>query len=245
MARLVLAPFRAPAVRNLLRGLTGPYCGCMLRIFACGAEFNRWAQNGMDETMELDHSWLAERIIPKMRLSSEDCILDLGCGGGWTCRRVAESLNGLGYVVGLDISDEMVRRARIKNTHIENLAFLCGSAEHIPCRDETFTRLLSISAFYYFEHQEEVLKELFRILEPNGSLFLLTCLYKELPEWRSTSRQLRVPVRVRGADEYKAMLEAAGWRDVHSEELLQQCEEAAGNNPGHDRALLISARKPA
>ncbi len=66
MARLVLAPFRAPAVRNLLRGLYRT----LLRLYApdirLRREFNRWAQNGMDETMELDHSWLAERIIPKL-----------------------------------------------------------------------------------------------------------------------------------------------------------------------------------
>ena len=63
---------------------------------------------------------------------------------------MAERLGRLGRVVGLDISDEMVRRARIKSTNIHNLAFLCGSAEHIPCENEVFTKVLSISAFYYF-----------------------------------------------------------------------------------------------
>ena len=39
--------------------------------------------------MELDHMWVAERTIPKMRLSPKDRILDLGCGEGWTCRLMA------------------------------------------------------------------------------------------------------------------------------------------------------------
>lgn len=69
----------------------------------------------------------------------------------------------------------MVRRARIKSANIENLAFLCGSAEHIPCGDQVFTKVLSASAFYYFEHQEKVLTELFHVVATEGQLSLLNC----------------------------------------------------------------------
>ena len=242
IARRLLAPFRHPVVRNLLRRIDQT----LLRWFpqpVCSRHvFNSMAGSGLGEKMELDHKWVAERTIPMMGLSSEDSILDLGCGDGWACRLMVERLGRLGRVVGLDISDEMVRRARIKSSNIENLSFMCGSAEQIPCGDEVFTKVLSISAFYYFEHQEKVLRELFRVVAPEGHLFLLTCLYKELPDWASTVRGWRVPVRVCGAEEYKSMLQTAGWRDVHTEELLKKSEPGS-NTTRHDRALLISARR--
>ncbi len=164
-------------------------------------EFNRWADKWWGGGMERDHMWVAERTIPQMSLSSEDVILDLGCGDGWACRLMAERLGRLGRIVGVNISDEMVRRARIKSAKIKDLAFLCGSAEHIPCGDKVFTRVLSVSAFYYFEHQEKVLTELLQVVPPEGRLFLLTCLYRELPDWTSTVRRWRVPVHVCSADE--------------------------------------------
>jgi arsenite methyltransferase len=242
IARQLLAPFRIPAVRNL----QGRVDRALLRWFpppvSVRREFNSWAKKGLGERMELDHMWVFDRAIPMMGLSSKDRILDLGCGDGWACRLMAERLGRLGRVVGLDISDEMVRRARIKSADIENLAFLCGSAEQIPCGDAIFTKVLSVSAFYYFEQQEKVLTELSRVVAPEGQLFLLTCLYKDLPDWNSTVAGWRVPVHVRGADEYKSMLQAAGWRDVHTEELLKKSEPGS-NKDRHDRALLISARR--
>lgn len=240
--RPLLALFRAPLVRNFLRWLDRT----LLRVYPpdirARSEFNRWAEKGLGESMELDHIWFAEKTIPEMRLSSADCILDLGCGDGWACRLMSQQLGGLGRIVGLDISDKMLDRARVKSTDIANLAFLCGSAERIPCQDQVFSKILSISAFYYFEQQQKVLQELFRVMAPGGRLFLLTCLYKDLPTWRSSARELRIPVHVRSADEYRSMLHAMGWTDVHTQELMRE-SPPRGNAAGHRRALSITARK--
>ena len=69
-----------------------------------------------------------------------------------------------------------------------------------------------------------MLRELFRVVAPLGRLLLLTCIYKELPNWPSSVRGLSVPVHVRSANEYKCILQAAGWDDVHTEELLKKSE---------------------
>jgi SAM-dependent methyltransferase len=242
IASRLLVPFRIPVVRKLIGRVDQTLRRWFPPPVSVRREFNSWAQKGLGERMEIDHMWVFNRTFPIMGLSSEDRILDLGCGDGWACRLIAERLGSPGRVVGMDISDEMIRRARIKSAEIENLAFLCGSAEQIPCGDAVFTKVLSVSAFYYFEQQEMVLKELFRVVVPEGQLFLLTCLYKDLPDWNSTVAGWRVPVHVCGADEYKRMLQAAGWRDVHTEELLKRSEPGSNNNR-HDRALLISARR--
>jgi len=207
-------------------------------------EFNLWAENGLGESMELDHRWFTERTLSIMNLSSADRILDLGCGDGWACRLIAARLGDLCRVVGLDVSDEMVRRARSKSSRFERVTFLCGSAEHIPCRDKVFTKVLSVSAFYYFEHQEMVLKELSRVVAPDGQVFILVGLYKGLPNWLASTRQVSVPVHVCSADGYKSMFRAAGWMNVRTQELVRECQ-SGGKTGGHDRALLISAQRPA
>jgi SAM-dependent methyltransferase len=228
-------------VRNFLSRLDQVVLRLYPRHTRLRHEFNRWAENGAGERMERDHRWFTQRAVRKMSLSSADRILELGCGDGWAGRLMAAQLRDLALVVGLDISDEMVHRARIKSSQFKKLTFLCGSAEHIPCRDQVFTKVLSVEAFYWFEHQEAVLKELLRVVVPEGQFFLLICLYKDRPDWLPYANDL---VHVRSADEYKAMIRAAGWIDVHAEEWVQKCEP--GRKPeGHNLALLITARRPA
>lgn len=235
------ARFLGPALRNFFRRLYR----ALLRFYPpdlrLRQEFNGWAKKHIGERMELDHTWFVERTIPEMKLSSGDRILDLGCGDGWACRLIGKRLGSRGRIVGLDVSDEMVRRARMKSSDSENLAFVCGSADRIPCRDEVFTKVVSIEAFYYFARQPKVLAELFRVVAPEGQLFLLICLYKERPDWRSSRDQLRLPVHVRSTYEYKSMLLRAGWREVYTQELRHH--KSARHTPGHGRALLITARR--
>jgi SAM-dependent methyltransferase len=206
-------------------------------------EFNLWAEKGLGETMESDHRWFTERALDKMNLSAAARILDLGCGEGCACRLMAARSGALCRVVGLDVSDEMVRRAWTKSRQFERIAFLCGSAERIPCRDAVFTDVMSVSAFYYFDNQESVLNELFRVLAPGGRLLILVGLYKGAPDWRSLTRKLKLPVHVRSADEYKSILHSTGWVDVETQELVQ-ASVSNRRTVDHERMLLVSARRP-
>lgn len=210
-----------------------------LRLF-----FNFWAQHNRGEQMERDHLHLTEKTIQKMQLSSDDRILDLACGEGLAARLTARALSGPGHrVLGLDISDQMLRRARIKSKDFDDVAFVCASAEYIPCRDGFFTKIISIESFYYFEHQERVLSELFRVLAPSGWLFLTICHYADRPESLAFLQKLRVPTHVRSAAEYRAMLERGGWAQVAVEELIR--EPSADRVPSvHDRALLLIGQRP-
>ena len=70
-----------------------------------------------------------------MNLKPGDRVLDLGCGAGWASRLMAKAVaNGdqPGQVVGLDVSDEMIRRARAGSADYDNVMFVVGSAQQIP-----------------------------------------------------------------------------------------------------------------
>src|SRR6202161_3192815 len=79
-------------------------------------EFNRWAAAGEGTQMERHHLAITEKTIRLMNLRPGERALDLGCGSGWATRLLArlvgEGPEGFGQVVGLDVSDEMVRQAR-------------------------------------------------------------------------------------------------------------------------------------
>ena len=82
-------------------------------------EFNQWAEQGKGEEMEAHHISITEQTLAVMKLKPGDRVLDLGCGAGWASRLMAQAVgNGdrPGQVVGLDVSDEMIRRARAAST---------------------------------------------------------------------------------------------------------------------------------
>ena len=206
-------------------------------------EFNLWAEHDAGPHMEVVHRPITESTIQKMNLSREDRVLELGCGDGWASRTIAGRLGGTSLVVGVDVSDGMVQQARTKSTQLGNLRFICASAQRLPCKTDSFTKLLSVEAFYYFEDQGAVLRELLRVVAPGGQGFVLICLYSDHPDSLRILNEVNVPLHFRSAAEYVRMFESAGWTAVRAQEFIQDREP--GSQPDvHDRALLLTARKP-
>lgn len=205
--------------------------------------FNRWARHGRGESMERDHARIAETIWQRMQFSASDRILDLGCGQGWACRRLAERAPLGCVIMGVDISDEMIRRAREKSRAFANVTYHRSQAEQIPTSSGYFTKIMSIEAFYYFERQDEVLRELFRVMQPGGQLYLLLCLFEDhlkSPKW---AKDIGLPVQNRTPGEYENMLQCEGWINVDCR-VFDFRPNPATQPDAHDRALLITAQKP-
>ena len=181
-------------------------------------EFNRWAGAGEGPKMEQHHLNITEKTIRLMDLRPGERILDLGCGSGWAtrllARMVGEGPEGFGQVVGVDVSDEMIRVARADSKDFENVMFVWGSATQIPWEENFFDKMLSIESFYYWPDQERGLAELFRVMAPKGRLFILINLYKDNPYSLQWVDKLKVPVHVRSAVEYVELLKAHAFEDV-------------------------------
>ena len=141
-------------------------------------EFNRWAAAGRGDEMEEHHSDITEQTLAMMHLEPADRVLDLGCGTGWASRRMAKVVTQ-GEVVGLDVADEMLHRAKRASGEVKNVRYLWGSAESIPAADGYFTKVLSVESFYYYANQGKALDELRRVMAPGGELFILINLYKD------------------------------------------------------------------
>src|SRR5947209_15638874 len=135
-------------------------------------EFNRWAAEGEGPKMERHHLDITEKTIRLMNLRPGERVLDLGCGSGWATRLLARLVGdgpgGFGQVVGLDVSDEMVRQAREASKDFENILYVWGSAMQIPWEENFFDKVLSVESFYYYPDQDRALMELFRVMAPRG-----------------------------------------------------------------------------
>ena len=163
-------------------------------------EFNRWADDGEGAKMERHHLDITEKTMRRMDLRPGERILDLGCGSGWATRMLArmvgEEPHGSGKVVGIDISDEMIRQARAASKEFDNVMFVVGSAAQIPREENFFDKVLSVESFYYYPDQERALAELFRVMAPHGRLFILINLYKDNPYSLQWVPKLKVPVHI-------------------------------------------------
>lgn len=212
--------------------------GRQLRTF-----FNSWAERGgKTASMERHHAPITLPVIERMGISEGDRVLDLGCGSGWTARRMAGLVGPRGLVVGVDISDAMIKEAQEHPEVARNVRYLCAPAEHIPWSNDFFTHVLSVESFYYYPDQRLVLDELRRIVAPGGKIFLLMCIFEGHPSAKKWAAQLPVPVHVRTPEAYRELLANAGWDDAQTEVFAPDPAEKEPDE--HAWACLVTARKP-
>jgi ubiquinone/menaquinone biosynthesis C-methylase UbiE len=182
------------------------------------SEFNRWADEGEGPKMERHHLDITQKTLRRMELRAGERVLDLGCGSGWATRLLARLVKSdpplTGQVVGVDISDEMIRLARAESAGFANAEFKVGSATQIPTEANFFNKVLSVESFYYYPDQDDALDELLRVMAPAGKLFILINLYKDNPYSLQWVPKLKVPVQIRSAEEYCEMLRRHGFENV-------------------------------
>jgi ubiquinone/menaquinone biosynthesis C-methylase UbiE len=182
-------------------------------------EFNEWARAGRGESMERGHRPVGEQAIARLNLSPDARVLDVGCGSGWATRLMAtQALQG--RVVGIDVSDEMIRIARESSKEYSNIDFEIGSADTLPFADNDFTHAFSLESLYYYTDILTALKEINRVLQPGGVFVTVLDLYQENVSSHQWIEQLKVPVQLLSIPEYRELFTAAGFTNVLDERLF-------------------------
>ncbi len=193
--------------------VTKPESGEVLR-----EEFNRWAEAGRGEGMEQEHLPITLPVLEKMQLAPADNVLDVGCGAGWLSRRLAK-LVPQGRVVGMDVSDEMIRRARCASVDFENLIFVTGEVEEIPWEPNFFSHVISVESAYYWPDSVAGIREIFRVLKPGGSAWILINYYRDNPHAHQWGGLLAVETHLLSAAEWSERFRAAGFGNVQPERV--------------------------
>jgi ubiquinone/menaquinone biosynthesis C-methylase UbiE len=107
--------------------------------------------------------------ITALQLTSEDRLLDVGCGTGSAIREAAPLVR---RAIGIDLSGEMIREADRLAERLDGVAFLVGDSEHLPFEDGTFTALLCSNSFHHYPDPAAAVREMARVLAPGGRLVL-------------------------------------------------------------------------
>ncbi len=152
-------------------------------------------------------------------LQPGESVLDLGSGGGIDCFLAARQVGPQGQVIGVDMTPEMIERARANRQKmgVENVEFRLGEIEHLPVADETVDVVISNCVINLSPDKPQVFREAFRALRPGGRLAVSDMVTDgPLPPEIKNSLSAWTGC-VAGAlelDEYISAVRAAGFVDV-------------------------------
>ena len=113
-------------------------------------------------------------LIHELALTGNEKILDIGSGPGELSLQIASQLNREGFLLGIDLSPNMVRLARrsaVQN-RIPNVAFKKGDALNMEFEDNSFDVVTSSNAFPWVPDRARFLREVNRVLKPGGKFAL-------------------------------------------------------------------------
>jgi ubiquinone/menaquinone biosynthesis C-methylase UbiE len=129
--------------------------------------------NEFDRFTERFTASLAERMVSLARLSTNERVLDIGTGTGIVAFRAAERVGPAGKVLGIDLSQEMLRTARskaLRAARSNGVEFSRMDAEALALEDCSFDAVLSLFALLHFPNPLAALQEMSRVLRPGGRL---------------------------------------------------------------------------
>jgi arsenite methyltransferase len=152
-------------------------------------------------------------------LKEGEAVLDLGSGAGFDCFLAANAVGVTGQVIGVDMTPEMLEKARAnaRKGGYSNVDFRLGELEHLPAADNSVDVMISNCVINLTPDKAAVFREAFRVLKPGGRLAVSDMvLLKELPDVVKQSVAAYVGC-LSGAimkDAYIATIRAAGFDDV-------------------------------
>jgi SAM-dependent methyltransferase len=109
----------------------------------------------------------APQVADAGRVSSNDQVLDVGCGTGVLARAAAARVAAPNQVIGLDVNEGMLTVARRIEPQID---WRHGDAANLPFADDTYDVVMSQFSLMYFSDRIAALKEMVRVLKPGGRL---------------------------------------------------------------------------
>src|SRR3989338_333082 len=168
-------------------------------------------------------------------------VLDIGCGAGMDLYFASQKVGEHGKVYGLDISEEMVKKARsnMQKLNLANVEVKLAHSDSIPLENESVNVVTSNGIYNLSPDKKAVLKEAYRVLKSNGVI----C-FSEIVLKQELEQEVRKSVKdwfrcIGGAltkDKFVALMEEVGFKNV---EILSTYRNA---RCGHEYAVVANIR---
>jgi arsenite methyltransferase len=187
-------------------------------------------------------------------LRKGETVVDLGAGGGFDCFLAAKQVGPRGLVIGVDMTPEMVAKARAnaRKARFANVEFRLGEIEHLPVADNTANVIISNCVINLSPDKQQVYRDAYRVLAPGGRLAI-----SDLVAVRPIPASVRNDAEkhsgcVAGAMELrvlKRILKASGFRDIcvdvneRSREFIKDWFPGSGVEK-YVRSAAVRAVKP-
>ncbi len=152
-------------------------------------------------------------------LREGETVLDLGSGAGIDCFMSARKVGEKGQVIGVDMTPEMIKKARqnAEKGNYRNVEFKLGEIENLPVADNSVDVVISNCVINLSPDKKKVFQEVFRVLKPGGRIMVSDMvLLKELSAELKRSFEAYVAC-IAGAilkEEYLNLIKAVGFREV-------------------------------
>jgi SAM-dependent methyltransferase len=152
-------------------------------------------------------------------LKSGETVLDLGSGGGFDCFLAVRQVGDSGHVIGVDMTPEMVSKARgnAEKSGYRNVEFRLGEIERLPVADDTVDVIISNCVINLSPDKPRVCADAYRVLKPGGRLAVSDVVaFAELPEDIRRDMALYTGCMAGASlvSEVEAMLVSTGFKQV-------------------------------
>jgi SAM-dependent methyltransferase len=180
-------------------------------------------------------------------LQPGETVVDLGSGGGFDCFLAARAVGESGHVIGVDMTPEMISKARetAVKAGVDNVEFRLGEIENLPVADNTVDAIISNCVVNLSPEKTNVVREAFRVLKRDGRLAITDIVATaELPEKVKRNLELHAGCIAGAAqiDELKSMLREAGFTNIRIKPMEESREIIRGSGLGENiEDFVISA----
>jgi len=169
-------------------------------------------------------------------LEKGETVVDLGSGAGFDCFLAAGRVGKAGRVIGVDMTPEMIERARenAKRDGFENVEFRFGEIESLPVDADTADCVISNCVINLSPDKEQVFREAFRVLKPGGRIMVSDIvLLKELPAAVRDSIEAYIGCLAGASlrDEYMQAVKNAGFENIRVLDETAFPVEFVANDP--------------